>query len=141
MCDPYLDEHITYNRLIEEYRRHGNLVVAFDFDNTIYDCHKKGDTYPIVLNLLQKCYDLGLTLVCYTGNDDIELVRYTCYNNGIKEVHYINESPIKEPSRPHKPYFSILLDDRCGLRSAVCDLSKVVDTLQYIKGVPNELDY
>lgn len=133
MRDPYLSNYKVVRRLLDEYQRHGNLVVAFDFDNTIHDYHKQGYTYPRVIKLLNRCYNLGLTLVCYTGNDDIELIRYTCYNNGIKEVHYINESPIKEPSRPHKPYFNILLDDRCGLRSAVEDLERTLDEIESYK--------
>lgn len=96
MRDPYISNYKVVSRLLNEYKRHGNLVVAFDFDNTIHDYHQQMDTYPRVVKLLKRCYTLGLTLVCYTGNDDIELVRSTCYNNGIKEVHYINESPIKK---------------------------------------------
>lgn len=133
MYDPYISQYKVVRRLLDEYTIHKNLVVAFDFDNTIYDFHGKGITFPKVIKLLKDCSEFGLTLVCYTGNSDEDLVRDLCTNNGIR-IDYINESPIKAPSKPHKPYFSILLDDRCGLRSAVEDLSIVLEELGFYKG-------
>lgn len=133
MFDPYLSKYNVVMRLIDEYRLHKNLVIAFDFDNTIYDFHGNGDTFPRVVKLLKDCSDFGLTMVCYTGNSDEALIRFECDYYGIR-IDYINESPIKAPSKPHKPYFSILLDDRCGLRSTVEDLNTALEELRHYKG-------
>jgi hypothetical protein len=43
--DFYLNPENSKNRLIEEYKTHGSLVVAFDFDDTVYDFHKKRRLY------------------------------------------------------------------------------------------------
>ena len=124
-ADPYMNFHNVVQRLKDEYEKHNNLVIAFDFDNTIYDFHRKGYEFPEVIDLLYRASKLNLTLVCYTGNEDEVLVRSVCEKNGIR-VDYLNESPIKSVSKPHKPYFNILLDDRAGLASAVEALSIVL---------------
>ena len=46
MKDPYLDADKSVKRLIKDYYTHNeNLIVAFDFDNTVYDFHKAGYTF------------------------------------------------------------------------------------------------
>ena len=123
--DPYMSSWRVSQRLSYEFSKHRNLVIAFDFDNTIYDFHNSNFEFPEVIVLLRQATKLGLTMVCYTGNDDEELIRSYCAKHGIR-IDYLNESPIKAVSKPHKPYFSILLDDRAGLASAVEALSIVL---------------
>lgn len=118
ISDPYMLTWRVSERLSKEFKKHRNLVIAFDFDNTIYDFHNSNFEFPEVIILLQQASKLGLTMVCYTGNDDEELIRNYCKKHEIR-IDYLNESPIKSVSKPHKPYFSILLDDRAGLASAV----------------------
>lgn len=125
--DPFLYGVNVIQRLLEEYKKHGSLIIGFDFDNTIYDYHNKGTAYPIVTKLLQDCSKY-FELACYTGNSDLELVKSHCQSLGIR-IDYLNSSPISV-SKPHKPYFSILLDDRAGLLSAVTCLIIVLDTVQ-----------
>lgn len=125
ISDPFMLTWRVSERLSNEFMKHRNLVIAFDFDNTIYDFHNKGYEFPEVINLLYRASKLNLTLVCYTGNEDEALVRSVCAKYNIR-IDYLNESPIKSVSRPHKPYFSILLDDRAGLASAVEALSIVL---------------
>jgi len=115
--DPYCYTDACIERLWNEYKTHGNLVIAFDFDNTIYDFHGVGTSYPSMLELLRRCKKLKLTLVCYTGNTDTQFIQDYCASYGVT-FDYLNESPIVSTSVPHNPYFSILLDDRAGLRSA-----------------------
>lgn len=135
--DPYLNFNNVVSRLKDEYERHNNLVVAFDFDNTIYDFHGEGYTFPDVINLLRKASKLGLTMVCYTGNDDEELIRSHCAKHNIR-IDYLNESPIKSVSKPHKPYFNILLDDRAGLDSACVALDAVLYEIEELKNIQRD---
>ena len=53
--DFYLNENNITERLIEEWKKYGEIVIAFDFDNTVYDYHKKGHSYNQVINLLREC--------------------------------------------------------------------------------------
>lgn len=134
MTDPYLISSNVVYRLEQEYLKHKNLVIGFDFDNTIFDFHGVGHEYPELIYLLQECSDLGFTMCVYTGNIDIDKVLNLCKDNSIR-VDFINESPIKAVSVPHKPYFSILLDDRAGLASAFVDLSVVIARIKIQKGI------
>ena len=36
-------------RLLEEYKKYGELIVAFDYDNTIFDYHNNGGDYSCVI--------------------------------------------------------------------------------------------
>lgn len=47
-------------RLLEEYKKYGKLIVAFDYDNTIFDYHNNGGDYSCVIELLKRCARLGL---------------------------------------------------------------------------------
>ncbi len=47
--DFYLNPENSAPRFIEEYNKYGTLVVAFDFDDTVYDFHKKGRIYSDVI--------------------------------------------------------------------------------------------
>jgi hypothetical protein len=101
------------------------LYVAFDFDNTVFDYHKVGDTFPLVENML--CYlktNPKFKLILFTGNEGDklnEIVEY-CKARGY-EPDYINESPVMNT---RKPYYNILLDDRAGLVSSYCNLLDLI---------------
>lgn len=115
------------NRLIKEFNTHGKLVVGFDFDNTIFDCHNTGGNYGNVISLLQKCKALGFTLCLYTAElrpEWLEWKKKYCEHFGITP-DYVNESPLLPGTS--KPFFSILLDDRAGLESAYYTLKEVVE--------------
>ena len=124
MEDRYLNDEETYNRLMIEYKKYGSLFVAFDFDNTVFDYHKAGDTFPKVEELLIKCRRFNMKLILFTANEGEklpEIIKY-CKERGY-EPDYVNESPIS-PTR--KPYYNILLDDRAGLKSSYDALSKLL---------------
>lgn len=115
------------DRLKHEYNTHGNLVVGFDFDNTIFDIHNNGGDYSEVIKLLQECKTLGFTLCLYTAELQEEWLKWKmdyCKHFGI-EPDYVNESPLLSGTK--KPFFNILLDDRAGLESAYNILRQVVD--------------
>lgn len=113
-------------RLIEEYNKHKKLVIGFDFDNTIFDCHNNGQCYAQVINLLKECKELGFILCLYTAELRPEWIDWKvmyCEHFGIKP-DYVNESPLLSGTK--KPFFNLLLDDRAGLQSAFSVLQEVV---------------
>ena len=120
-------------RLLEEYKKYGRLIVAFDFDNTIFDYHNNEGDYSEVIHLLNRCYKLGFYLVLFTCEENlIELQakqRQTAEILGLDENFklYINKSPIFTKSE--KPYYNILLDDRAGLEESYEILKYVVDEI------------
>lgn len=113
-------------RLYNDYLSHNNLIVAFDFDNTIFDYHKNGYTFKSVIDILKICSDLGFTMILFTCEEDKEKLKFKvnhCKELGIS-VDYMNESPILNKSK--KPYYNILLDDRAGLRDSLLTLTRVL---------------
>lgn len=116
-------------RLVKEYETHGKLVVGFDFDNTVYDCHANGGNYMNVIKLLQRCKELGFILCLYTAEARPEHLNWKvlyCEKYGIKP-DYVNDSPLLGGvEKTNKPFFNILLDDRAGLESAFYTLEHVV---------------
>lgn len=128
MEDRYLNISECTKRLYNEYLKYNNIFVAFDFDNTVFDYHKVGDTFPKVESLLRELKELGITLILFTGNEGDKLVNIVeyCKNNGY-EPTFINENPIMDT---RKPYYNILLDDRAGLNDAY---QTILLTLNFIK--------
>lgn len=118
IADPYLVTEIAVARLVKEYHKHKNLVIGFDFDNTVFDYHEEGHVYPLIERLLVFLKQNEFKLVLFTGNqgDRLQFAINYCEKRGYKP-DYVNESPLTEPGLI-KPMLSILLDDRCGLHEA-----------------------
>ncbi len=117
-------------RLLNDYYKYGDLIVAFDFDNTIFNYNGAADrTFFDVTHLLQECSALGFTMVLFTANEDedkLNFCRTYCRSNEIR-IDYINESPVMNT---RKPYYNILLDDRAGLEEAYGILKFVVEMIK-----------
>jgi hypothetical protein len=114
--DRYMNLHECVNRLVNDYKKHGNLYIAFDFDCTVFDYHNVGDTFPKMEKLLCFLKENKFKLLLFTGNEGSrleEIIKY-CKDRGY-EPDYVNENPIMKTT---KPYYNILLDDRAGLREA-----------------------
>lgn len=125
--DHFLNSKNTVNRLIYEYNTHKSIIVAYDFDNTVYDYHNKGFKYDDVINLIRECKREGFHLVVFTScNDDrMEFIKNYLVENNIP-FDYINETPDFIPFKGRKIYYNILPDDRAGLSSAYEDLWKLI---------------
>jgi hypothetical protein len=130
----FLDDRLAIDRLKKEYELHRNLVIGFDFDNTVFDYHHTGLDMEPVITLLRQCSNLGFTLCLYTvlmpdGLTTGEKADY-CKDRLI-DVKYINCSPLLSTGRG-KPFFNILLDDRAGLASAYNILRTALMELELI---------
>lgn len=118
-------------RLLEEYYKYGKLIVAFDFDNTIYDYHNNGGDYSEVIELLKDCSKLGFELILFTTEEDF--TKLLNKSNSVKDLlgtanFKINKSSIFRSAT--KPYYNILLDDRAGLEESYEILKYVVDEIK-----------
>jgi hydroxymethylpyrimidine pyrophosphatase-like HAD family hydrolase len=132
MKDLFTSTEACISRLLVEYARHKSLIVAFDFDDTVYDYHGKGRTYERVLELLRRSTKAGFHNVVFTAcaSDKFEGMRGYLDQQGVT-VSAINENAIPLPfGNGGKIYYNILLDDRAGLGQAVEVLTKVLDEVE-----------
>jgi len=126
--DPYADRHIAFNRLYKEYQTHKKLIVAIDFDDTVFDFHKEGHTYDRVFDVLFECQNLGFYIVLFTGTPKEKWPEQIKYLDqfGI-HVDSVNTNPLPLPfGNDGKIYYNILLDDRAGLGESLSILELVI---------------
>ena len=74
MKHPYLSDTACVYRLLDEYKKYGSIVVAYDFDNTVFDYHGKDHDYSEVIKILQECSDLGFFMICFTAEEGLRKV-------------------------------------------------------------------
>lgn len=126
--DFYLNPENSQNRLMEEYRKYGSLVVAFDFDDTVYDFHKKGRLYNDVILLLKKLKKLNCYLICWTGQENLGFVASYLRANKIP-FDSINEDPPFNKTKSKKVYANAYLDDRAGLYQVYNELKYLTENI------------
>jgi len=128
--DQYLVPDAAARRLLQEYRKYGSFVVAYDFDGTVYDFHKEGATYDQVIELLRHLKEINCYLICWTASEDLDFVKQHLTENNIP-FDAINENPPHfKNNTAKKIYYNVLLDDRAGLFE-VYDM--LLDLYHYIK--------
>lgn len=123
--DYYLNKENARKRLFEEYEKYNSLVVAFDFDNTVYDFHQNGWQFKKMIQLLRDLKSIGCYLIVFTANEEENFVENYCQEQQIP-FDAINENPPFYQSKSRKIYFNALLDDRAGLWQVYEELTKLV---------------
>jgi hypothetical protein len=126
--DEFLIPNANFKRLYEEFKKYGSLAIGVDFDNTIFDYHKKGYDCGVVIDLVIRAQALGNKIHIFTANPDHEKVTAHCAEKGII-IEGINTG-FNLGWESRKPFYNLLIDDRAGLISAVEDLSLVVNALE-----------
>lgn len=135
MNDPYLYAQPAIDRLTREWRTHGKLIIAVDFDDTIFDYHRQGHTYDAVIQLIRDCAEEGAYICVFTGSppDKYDIIR-TRFAELEIPLSSINENPFPLPFGNHgKMYYNILLDDRAGLGQAFKILSRALEIRKQTK--------
>lgn len=130
--DFYLDNQNAVNRLVKEWKEHGKIIIAYDFDNTVYDYHKEGHSYEQVISLLQECKEFGAYCVVFTAKADEEfpeMIQYLDEN----QIPYdaINDNVPVVSFNGRKIYYNILLDDRAGLKASYDILKETLHKVRY----------
>lgn len=110
-------------RLYKEWQQHGKIVIAVDYDSTIYPWHTIDNKEDIdrVISILQVAVNTGAYIVINTCShpDRHEEIQKHCEYLKIP-TNGINTNPINLPYGKHgKVYANIYLDDRAGLNEAL----------------------
>jgi hypothetical protein len=130
--DPYMNGRVCVDRLMDEYHAHKKLIIAVDFDDTVYDIHSKGFQFPEIWDLLKECKSKGFYIVVFTASapERYEFITQHFKDNGIV-IDSINKNPIELTYGNHgKIYYNILLDDRAGLGQAFSILNIVLQRIR-----------
>lgn len=129
MQHPYLSNTACIYRLVDEYKKYGSLVIAYDLDNCVYDYHSKGHNYIEVIELLKQAKEINCFMIVFTAEKDLEKVKKTLNELQIP-FDAINENPPFFKSDARKIYFNLLLDDRAGLLSAYTQLKETINIIK-----------
>lgn len=116
-------------RLIEQYKKHGKIVIAYDIDDTVRPCYC--DDCTEIQTLLKMAKDIiDPYFIVYTSNPDIEEVeRYL--NECHIPYHAINKNAPFVPFKDGKIFYNILLDDKAGLAQAASNLKDLLYMVKY----------
>lgn len=118
--------------LLLQYQKHGSLIVAVDFDDTVFDSYNKGRDFTPVHNLISRAKAVGCKIMVFTARNEMEFRHVIEYYNDINiEFDKLNDDIIILPQgKSRKPYFNILLDDKAGLMQSFEILLEVINIIE-----------
>ena len=145
-------EHTFFNndyivkKLIELYNKHGKIILAYDFDETVYSGNE--DSLPVtdrICDLLVECskYPDDIVMILYTcrsGKDLDEAIEYLNVKGIRHDSENENCSIIKETAQfdpSSKVVYNIFLDDKTGL---VVTYTCVLTFLLWLKAKKGGID-
>lgn len=132
------NEYRFYNRCIDrlltEWEKYNNIIIAVDFDDTIFDYHGIKNDCSDVISLLRNVQN-DATIFCHTASSHN---RYDEIRKHFKdldiELYGINKSPVKlHEFTDTKPYANIYIDDRAGLDTSMNILSTAYRLYKQLK--------
>lgn len=127
--DPFMNSSITKTRLIEELKKYGSLIIAYDFDYTVHNYLNEQYRYDFVKDLIRKWRPYAKFIV-FTASPEsrYEYIRNYLYNNNLP-YDTINED-ILDRNWTRKVYYNVLLDDRAGLGETAKILNEIYEEIQ-----------
>lgn len=119
-------------RLVREWRQHGKIIIAVDYDSTIssWPSIENSEDIKRVIDTLQVAHATGAHIVVFTacGEDRYLEIQKHCEEKQIP-ISGINVPPIPTAyGNKNKLYANVFLDDRAGLREAL----NMLDEAMYI---------
>lgn len=130
--DPYSSKGRCYQRLKMEFEKYGKLIIAVDFDDTIFNTHEnEGWVYTGVIETLVR-WQSHATIICWTASlpERYDFIKGVFKAVGVR-LDGINTNAPGIEDRGPKIYANIYLDDRTfGLNEAL----DALNTLAVVKG-------
>ncbi len=116
----------TFLRLVEQYQKTDQLIIAYDFDDTVGPLHSSSCWRAA--SALRKAKEvLNAYLIVYTCNNDYDKIKkyldknsipYDAINKNAPFINFIEDGC--------KIYYNLLLDDKAGLHQAIEDLEALI---------------
>lgn len=127
--DPYLDYNKSYNRIKEEYDRFKSIVVAYDFENCVFNQYSKPSHFDDIVDLLKRLKENSCFLICFTTSTNLKLVRNYLEESKIP-YDRINENPPFYKCTSRKIYYNALLDSRAGMLQVYNQLATLCNEVE-----------
>jgi hypothetical protein len=125
--DSFFNKDKQLNVLLEQYKKHGKIIVAFDFDDTVSPF--RGDSCENVQQLIRDLRPYA-HLICFTA-------RTPENQEAVKEYLKTNEIPYDYINREWngdeisgKLFYNQLLDDKAGLFESYAILCEFLKKVQ-----------
>ena len=127
--DSFFDKNRQLKVLLEQYNKHGKIIVAFDFDDTV--CPFRGESCEQAKQLIRDLRPYA-HLICFTArtpDNQVAAVEYLKAND--IPYDYINkEWDGSEISG--KLFYNQLLDDKAGLHESYAILTEFLKAVRTI---------
>ena len=109
--DPFMNRERVKDRLRNEFKKYGKLIIAYDFDYTVHNFHDEGYSYEFVSNLLRRWRPYA-NFIVFTASPESRFQYIKDYLND-REIPFdaINEEVIQR-DYTRKIYYNVFLDDR-----------------------------
>lgn len=127
--DPFMNREKVKERLCNEYKKYGKLIIAYDFDYTVHSYKDEDYTYEFIIDLLRKWRPYANYIV-FSASPESRYKYIKDYLNK-KEIPFdtIN-SEILERNYSRKVYYNAFLDDRAGLGETAEILMEMYEEIQ-----------
>lgn len=127
--------NIYSQRLLIEWRTHGKIILAVDFDSTIYPYHTLDNKKDIdrTIDLVKKAYEIGAYIVIFTASieDRFKFIEDYCKSINIP-ISSINKNPIELPyGNNGKIYYNLNICDRSGINESLNILEEVMNEMKH----------
>lgn len=125
------------DRLINQWREHGSLILAVDYDDTLVAGNVNSDEdLKSLRDLLKRAVDnYGFKIVIFTARNKkyFEDIVKTCADYKL-DICAINEDivQVSEPTSG-KIYYNLLFDDKAGLEQAFNILEETLEMIDIFK--------
>jgi hydroxymethylpyrimidine pyrophosphatase-like HAD family hydrolase len=120
---------ILLEKITRVYDTHRNIIIAVDFDDTIYDYSGQGFDTNYVVDLLKRAKEkLNAKLILFTCREDdllSDAMEY-CYDVGL-EIDAVNTSLENYAYPSRKPFYNMLLDDKACLPECCAALEALIN--------------
>lgn len=130
-------------RLVKEWLEHDKIILAVDYDDTIFHWrHRSVAECESTIKLVKWVQTVGAYIMIHTSSydDRHDEIRDYCKDKGLK-IDSINKNPINMPyGNEGKPYYNWQLCDRSGLAYAEAILTQAAEEVLTIKRSKNKLN-
>lgn len=128
-----MKQHKLLQKLLDQYSKHGKLIVAYDFDDTVYPFSLDPSELKDTVDLIKRLDKQGHDVYCYTSNADMEKVTRVQYPKIITDA--------QENAAQRIAYFRNVLGMENAERESVRELLTKTYPIGILSYVADSEDY